>query len=86
MNKKDREEVKAVKRLIKDIKKEYGANCPELNIDCGSCKAQLLISMLEWHSDNIEWKCDTSPIKKNIIKIKNMLKNGIKKSKTVGKF
>lgn len=83
MNKKDKEEAKVVKKLIKDLKKGYGADCPELNIECGSCKAQLLISMLEWHLDNIEWK---GGVVKKVKTLINKIKNDTKKSKTVGKF
>lgn len=78
----EKEEIKSIKRLIKDIKKGYGANCPDMNIECGSCKAEILISLLEWHLDNIiEWNAGIISIKKELTKIKTK-KNGLKKSKT----
>ena len=51
-SKKDANEIKEVKSLIKKIRKEYGKSCPELNIDCAVCKATILVSYLEWHLDN----------------------------------
>lgn len=96
MNKKDKEEVAACKKLVKSLKKGYGADCPELNIECGSCKAQILIAHLEWHIDNLEWFMEDAPnkaikkrISKTMEKLTNLTKsksNGIKKSKAVGKF
>ena len=94
MNKKDKEEAKVVKKLIKSLKKGFGANCPELNIECASCKAQVMISYLEWYLDHLEWDIKNGKIAKkieeNINKVRELIKtplNGkVKKSKTVGKF
>lgn len=65
MTKQEKEEVKSVKKLIKNIKKGFGGPCPELNIECGTCKATVLIAHLEWYVDLIEWSGEVKKIKQN---------------------
>lgn len=88
-----KEEIVAVKKIIKNLKRGFGANCEELNVDCASCKAQVMISYLEWYLDGLVWSIDNGAmdrrIRKNLNKISELIKpktNGVKKSKTIGKF
>lgn len=49
-------EVKIVEDLIKNINKQYGQPCGELNINCMNCKGAILIAWLRWHLDNLEYE------------------------------
>ena len=47
-------EIKDIKKLIKEIKKDYSMDCYPDNVkDCASCEAKVVIAFLERH---IEFK------------------------------
>ena len=58
MNKQEKEIIKSIKLILKDIRKsaitkEHGHD--EINIDCGKCKFRIFEGYLEWYKDLMEW-------------------------------
>lgn len=51
----NKEEVRFWKKAIKMLKKGYGADCKELDMNCAGCRAELMISWIHGHIELIEY-------------------------------
>lgn len=40
--------IKTLKELKKELKKDFGPYCKDMNMDCPSCKARILDAYLDW--------------------------------------
>ncbi len=49
-----------IKEVIKDLKKGYGKRCKDIDLDCWSCRAWIVIDFLEeeieMNEDNLKGK------------------------------
>ena len=67
MNKKEKEIVKSIKLILKDIRKNaISKECRhgEINIECGECKFRIFEGYLEWYKELMEWDGGKSKSKK----------------------
>lgn len=73
--KKLEKELKIIKDYKKLLQKSFGDNvCRELNVDCSSCKAQILIGFVNWHIEAVEWTLDCGKGKDKLV-IKKKIKH-----------
>ena len=53
---KDKLFLELIEKVKEELYKRYGRNkCKELHYDCSSCKANILISLLNSEIDLLEW-------------------------------
>lgn len=67
MNKKEKEIIKSINIILKDIRKNAiskEGRHDEINIDCGECQFRIFEGYLDWYKDLMEWDGGKSKFKK----------------------
>jgi len=63
----DKEGLKLAKKYKKVLQEGFGEEvCKELDFDCASCKAQIMIAFVNWHINLLEWAVERSKKSKKV--------------------
>lgn len=63
----EKKELQLAKRYRKALQKGFGKEvCKELDFDCASCKAQIMIGFVNWHINLLEWVLEQSKRSKKV--------------------